>query len=52
MRIGGRAPCQHSLPARALALSVAVGAPAAVGMWLLVRPRHLWRASMDGPRQP
>ena len=43
---------KHSLAVRALAVAVVVGAPLAVGVWLLVHVRHLWRAGIDGLRQP
>lgn len=43
---------RHSLAARVLAFIVVVGAPTAVGVWLLVHVRNLWRASLDGLRQP
>lgn len=43
---------RHSLAARALAVTVVVGAPLALGVWLLVHFRHLWRAGIDGLRQP
>jgi hypothetical protein len=43
---------KHSLAARALAVAVVVGAPLALGVWLLVHVRHLWRSGMDGLRQP
>jgi hypothetical protein len=41
---------RHSLAARVLAFIVVVGAPTAVGVWLLVHVRNLWRASLDGLR--
>src|SRR6266545_1739222 len=43
---------KHPLAARALAATVVVGAPLALGVWLLVHVRHLWRAGIDGLRQP
>jgi hypothetical protein len=42
----------RSIVARALAVLVVVGAPLALGIWLLVHFRHLWRAGMAGLRQP
>lgn len=42
----------YSLTARALAVIVIVGVPAAVGVWLLLHARHLWQASIDALRQP
>ena len=43
---------RRSIVARALAVIVVVGAPLAVGIWLLVHLRQLWRAGMAGLRQP
>jgi RND family efflux transporter MFP subunit len=43
---------KHSLATRALAVIVVVGAPLALGVWLLVHVRHLWRSGIDGLRQP
>ena len=43
---------QHPLLARALAVIVVVGAPAAVGAWLLVHLRHLWQSGVRGLGQP
>jgi len=37
---------------RALAVLVIVGAPLALGIWLLVHVRELWRSGMTGLRQP
>jgi len=37
---------------RALAVLVIVGAPLALGIWLLVHVRELWRAGMTGLRRP
>jgi RND family efflux transporter MFP subunit len=42
----------YPLLARALAVIVVVGAPVAVGVWLLVHLRHLWQAGVAGLRQP
>lgn len=42
----------HSLAVRATAAVVVLGAPLALGVWLLVHFRHLWRAGIDGLRQP
>ena len=43
---------RHSLAVRVLAVVVVVGPPLAVGLWLLAHVRNLWRASLDGLRQP
>ncbi len=43
---------KYPLAARLPAAVVVIGAPAAVGVWLLVHVRQLWRASLDGLRQP
>jgi RND family efflux transporter MFP subunit len=43
---------RYPLPARALAVLVVVGAPVAVGLWLLAHFRRLWRAGVEGLRQP
>lgn len=43
---------EYPLSARALAVVVIVGVPAAVGIWLLIHVRHLWRAVSDGRRRP
>ncbi len=43
---------KYSLAVRASAAVVVVGAPLALGVWLLVHFRHLWRAGIDGLRQP
>jgi hypothetical protein len=37
---------------RVLAVLVIVGAPLALGIWLLVHVRELWRSGMTGLRQP
>jgi hypothetical protein len=42
----------HSILVRALAVIVVVGAPVALGVWLLVHLRDLWQAAMKGLRQP
>ena len=42
----------HPLAARALAVAVIVGVPAALGVWLLIHRRRLWRSVRDGLRQP
>ena len=42
----------HSVPVRALAVILVVGAPVAFGVWLLVHIRDLWSAGMDALRQP
>jgi RND family efflux transporter MFP subunit len=42
----------YPLAERALAVTVIVGVPAAIGVWLLVHIRQLWQASRDGLRQP
>jgi RND family efflux transporter MFP subunit len=43
---------KYPLALRALAVAIVVGPPLAVGVWLLVRFRHLWSASREGLRQP
>jgi membrane fusion protein, multidrug efflux system len=43
---------RRPLAVRALAMTVAVGAPLALGVWLLLHLRHLLRASFEGLRQP
>jgi RND family efflux transporter MFP subunit len=43
---------KYPLAARLPAAVVVIGAPAAVGVWLLVHVRQLWRAALDGLRQP
>jgi multidrug efflux pump subunit AcrA (membrane-fusion protein) len=43
---------RHPLAARALAVTVVVGAPLAVGVWLLLHLRHLLRAGFEGLCQP
>ena len=42
----------HPLAERALAVTVIVGVPAAIGVWLLIHVRQLWQAIRDGLRQP
>jgi multidrug efflux pump subunit AcrA (membrane-fusion protein) len=42
----------YPLAERALAVTVIVGVPAAIGVWLLVHIRQLWQAGRDGLRQP
>jgi RND family efflux transporter MFP subunit len=42
----------YPLSARAVAVMVIVGVPAAVGIGLLIHVRHLWRAVSDGLRRP
>jgi RND family efflux transporter MFP subunit len=42
----------YPLVARLAAVIVIVGAPAAVGAWLLVHWRGFWRAGLQGLRQP
>jgi RND family efflux transporter MFP subunit len=43
---------KYPLAARGLAVLVIVGVPAAVGVWLLTRWRHLWAAGRRGLREP
>jgi RND family efflux transporter MFP subunit len=43
---------RHPLLLRALAVVVVVGAPLALGVWLLARWRQLRQASLEGLRQP
>jgi RND family efflux transporter MFP subunit len=43
---------KYSLPVRALAATVVLGAPLALGAWLLIHFRHLWTAGIEGLRQP
>jgi RND family efflux transporter MFP subunit len=43
---------RYPLAERALAVTVIVGVPAAIGVWLLIHLRQLWQASRDGLRQP
>jgi multidrug efflux pump subunit AcrA (membrane-fusion protein) len=42
----------HPLAERALAATVIVGVPAAIGVWLLIHVRQLWQATRDALRQP
>jgi RND family efflux transporter MFP subunit len=43
---------KYSLALRVLAVLVIVGVPLAVGVWLATRWRQLWRAALDGLREP
>ena len=43
---------KYPLAARALAVTLIFGVPAAVGVWLLIHVRHLWQAVGAGLRQP
>lgn len=43
---------QIAIPLRVLAAIVVVGVPAALGLWMVVRWRTLWRATLAALREP
>jgi RND family efflux transporter MFP subunit len=43
---------RYPVAERALAVTVIVGVPAAIGVWLLIHVRPLWQTSRDALRQP